>query len=69
MDAGGRATQEQLPDAWRPRRQGRLLFGEFLLARQEKVTRSPQVSGSCASNKKSKIKMDSSFRWNDEPDV
>ena len=30
MDAGGRATQEQLPDARRPLQWGGLLFGYFL---------------------------------------
>ncbi len=33
-------------DARRARRRGGLLFGHFLLATQEKVTRSPQVSES-----------------------
>ena len=59
MDAGGRATQERLPNALskspaaahglagrRPAsaEEGRLLFGYFLLATQEKVTRSPKAN-------------------------
>src|SRR5450432_4364729 len=42
MDAGGRATQEQLPDAWRPRHRGVLSFGYLSLHKQRKVTRSAE---------------------------
>jgi hypothetical protein len=47
---------------------GRRLFGYFFFAAEEKVTRSPQASGSsCFKKETSKIKMDSSLRRDDEP--
>jgi hypothetical protein len=44
---------------------GRLLFGYFLLAKQEKVTRSPQASGSSALRIKNKKEPAFRFRGND----
>ena len=42
MDAGGRATQEQLPDARKARYVGCVSFGYLSLHKQRKVTRSPE---------------------------
>ncbi len=44
MDAVGRATQEQLPDARRPLYRGGLSLGAFSLATQREDTRSPEAS-------------------------
>ena len=42
MDAGGRATQEQLPDARRAHHRGAFALGYFSLGKQREVTRSAE---------------------------
>jgi len=45
---------------------GRILFGDFLLSEQEKVTRSPAGRVEALALKSQREKLDSSLRWNDE---
>src|SRR5215813_748238 len=64
------ADRSELGATRRASRPGALLFGYFLLGKQEKVTRSPAGERKALPRtKKAKIKMDSRFRGNDGEDL